>query len=312
MVSDMREYLLIAYGLLCCLPQLVQAGLEWDTRRINYVATLSEDKAEASFKFTNTGEHTVTINTSRTSCGCTTVILDKMEYDPGESGDITAVFAFGNRAGKQHKRITLRTSEPRDNDKPVVEDTHLYFRVTIPQPIKVRPRMVYWKPDEPHTPKAVRVTIDHEGPVNLTNVEVDGVAVSAEIKTVDEGKHYELIITPNPAETTPVQVQPDTQVAEGQVESGQPLPEPTKDKTVISFQAEFKEDVTRTYTVMARVMQAPTEKLGVSEKQPASEPVATTQPIRANSLTTVMKTLGSRDISEGQEAPADVIPSDQP
>ena len=121
----MRLSLLIICGLLCIAPYPVQAGLEWESQRVSFVASITDDKAEVSFAFTNTGEHPGTITSIRTSCGCTTATLDKKTYAPGpgnighpgtpdapgESGEITVIFAFGDRVGKQHKRITVRTSE---------------------------------------------------------------------------------------------------------------------------------------------------------------------------------------------------------
>lgn len=62
--------LIFAVTSILSMPAL--AGLEWETQRINYTASITDDKAEAVFKFTNTGEQPVTITSVRTSCGCTT------------------------------------------------------------------------------------------------------------------------------------------------------------------------------------------------------------------------------------------------
>ena len=155
--------LLFVAGLLLGGPVL--ADLEWQTQRINYTASIADDKAEVAFRFTNTGDLPVTIESVRTSCGCTTAKLDKHIYQPGETGEVTAVFAFGDRTGAQHKRITVKSSEPApgsspgsnsaegdsSESEPVVHEDYLYLKVTIPEPVKVRPRIVYRRPGEART-----------------------------------------------------------------------------------------------------------------------------------------------------------------
>jgi len=102
----------IAFGLTFAAALPALADLEWETQRINHTASIADDKAEVAFKFTNTGDKPVTIESVRTSCGCTTAELDKKTYAPGGSGKVTTTFAFGDRTGTQHKRITIRTSTP--------------------------------------------------------------------------------------------------------------------------------------------------------------------------------------------------------
>lgn len=295
-------------GLIC---STVFAGLEWDAHRINHTAAITDTKAEAAFTFTNTGDQPVTITSVRTSCGCTTTTLDKKIYVPGETGEVIAVFAFGDRTGRQHKRITVRTSEPSDDGKPIVEDIPLYLRVTIPQPIKVRPRMIYWKPDEPHGPKRVGITIKHDGPVTITNAQVEGDAVTTELKTIVEGKQYELIITPVSAEAISTQAPPKSQEAGAEVETDAVTPVLPEKRAVVSFQAEFTDDVTRTYSVMVRVMQSLADEAGGLELSQASGPLTVTPAANSSTQPVAVKLLGLPEASDQPGIKPDAAPADQ-
>ncbi len=101
-------------AMLMCLSVAVSAnaGLTWEQQHIKRVATAADEQAVAAFAFTNTGEDPVTIASVTTSCGCTTASLEKQTYAPGETGRIEATFTFGDRVGKQVKRITVKTDDP--------------------------------------------------------------------------------------------------------------------------------------------------------------------------------------------------------
>ena len=51
----------------------------------------------ASYVFTNSSGHAITISEIKTSCGCTTAELEKRIYQTGESGTINVVFDIGSR-----------------------------------------------------------------------------------------------------------------------------------------------------------------------------------------------------------------------
>ena len=278
-----RVLTLISVLIVCGITAPTWADLEWQTQRINYTVSIADDKAEVAFKFTNTGDRPVTIESVRTSCGCTTAKLDKQTYQPGESGEVTAVFAFGDRTGVQHKRITVKSSEPApapgsspgsspgsnsaegdsSESEPVVHEDYLYLKVTIPEPVKVRPRMVFWRVGEARAAKTVRVTLDDKQPIKLSLAGVEGDGVSAKLQPVEAGKQYELILTPTSKQPT---ASKPTEAEQASASSGPETAEPdTANKpaplsqtgpmrTMVVLKADFGDDVVRTYRVLARVM----------------------------------------------------------
>jgi hypothetical protein len=137
------------------------AELEFDQKEIVYSATFLDEKTEAIFRFTNTGNETVTLLNPTSSCGCTVPKLAKKEYLPGESGEIKAIFTYGSRVGVQRKRITVRTSNPG-------EETYLLTMVThIPEWVKVEPRVLRWKMAEAGGPQQIKVTVANPDKVSL-------------------------------------------------------------------------------------------------------------------------------------------------
>jgi len=137
------------------------AALEFDQTEIVHKAGLMEEKTEAIFRFTNTGDEAVVVSDPSSSCGCTVPKLAKKEYLPGETGEIHAVFTFGSRVGVQRKRITLRTESP-------TVETYLLTMVThIPSWVEIEPRVLRWKMSDPNAPRQVQVTISNPEKVQL-------------------------------------------------------------------------------------------------------------------------------------------------
>ncbi|MFO7724591.1 MAG: DUF1573 domain-containing protein [Oceanipulchritudo sp.] len=136
-------------------PLLLHAGLEWENETVDLKAGLADSRSEAVFRFTNTGEEPVTITRMTSSCGCTVPELEKRTYAPGEGGEITAVFTFGSREGRQEKRITV---ESRTEGETTTE--LLNFVTHIPRWGNLTPRLLRWGVDAEATAKEVRLRLD--------------------------------------------------------------------------------------------------------------------------------------------------------
>jgi len=124
---------------LLAVAQPAGAALVWRERVVEVKAAPLDEKVEAVWTFTNTGKTTVTIGFVQSSCGCTVPRLGKRAYAPGESGEIRAVFTFGEREGRQEKEITVPTDEP---GQPSYE---LTLKVDIPRLFEMNQRFVFWR-----------------------------------------------------------------------------------------------------------------------------------------------------------------------
>lgn len=130
------------------------AKLVFEETQVEKHATLLDEKAEAVFRFTNEGDQTVRVIKVQSSCGCTVPQLAKKEYAPGESGEITALFTFGSRQGRQQKRITVVTDEADQSF------TTLDFITHIPRWGEARPRLLRWIMGAEAEPKEARLTLE--------------------------------------------------------------------------------------------------------------------------------------------------------
>ncbi len=140
---------------------VAQAELVFEQKQIEHDASLMEERSEAVFEFVNEGKEPVRITKVASSCGCTVPQLEKNLYQPGESGEIRAIFTFGSRTGLQRKRITVQASGE-------TTEVHELFMVTrIPEWLKVSPRILRWRMDGEATPQEMTVEIPYPDTMNV-------------------------------------------------------------------------------------------------------------------------------------------------
>jgi hypothetical protein len=84
--------------------------MQWMDSVINSGTVLEGTKLEVVFRFKNTGEKPLVIESAQPSCGCT--IADKPEKPimPGQEGQIKAIFNSQGRTGANHKTITVHAN----------------------------------------------------------------------------------------------------------------------------------------------------------------------------------------------------------
>ncbi len=166
------------------------AKLEFESERQTFKSEIGATKQDAVFKFRNTGTETVSILEVKASCGCTTTALEKKEYAPGENGEIKATFNFGEREGRQMKTIHVTTSDPAQ------ASIELQMTVDIPQMLTIDNRMVQWKVGDPLESKKVTITVVGEQPIHVKQLVNRDKVFQTELKEVDPGRRYEVVITP--------------------------------------------------------------------------------------------------------------------
>jgi hypothetical protein len=171
-------------------------GLEWETKRISIVATPEQESAEAVFAFTNNGDQTVTVKSVRSSCGCTVTELEKKEYMAGETGEIKALFTFGNRTGAQRKTITVETDEA-DEAK-----TNLQLDVSIPELIRIRPFFVFWRKGETLEAKKIELRVSDPDLIKPVSIEANNDLFDAILDTTNDPSVFTVIITPRSTEAS--------------------------------------------------------------------------------------------------------------
>jgi len=130
------------------------AALAWDTLAIDRIAGLGTSSMEVVFHFRNSGDAPVIITSVQTSCGCTSVALDKGNYSPGQTGELKVTYYFAGQVGRQEKTVSVTTSDA--PDRPTV----LALRVKIPELVSVFPRLLWWSVGESPSEKQTAIVVD--------------------------------------------------------------------------------------------------------------------------------------------------------
>ncbi|MES2980984.1 MAG: DUF1573 domain-containing protein [Verrucomicrobiota bacterium] len=177
------------------LSSILQAGdlkFEKDLQEANI--SLKDSEVTREFKFTNTGSKEIKIKHVDPGCTCVTVefLNGKSTYAAGESGVLRATFKIDNAQGVVDKNILIWLAGDSD-EKPSSQVT---FRIHIPIAIALEPKTLNWDINSKPEPKFIRVNINYEKPVLVKAVKSSSENFTAEIVTVEEGKTYDIRVTP--------------------------------------------------------------------------------------------------------------------
>ena len=180
-------------------PLVASAGLKFDSLRNEIQGSLENNVYVSEFSFKNEGDTDVAIREYNATCSCMSAQVKggKLNYKPGESGVIVATFNLANFTGVVEKTLELWL-----NDDPVSKPSVvLTTNINIPIIIKVEPPTVRWETNAELTPKTITVTMNHDEPIKVLSAETTNPAYSLEVKTIEEGKKYEVEVTPKDLKT---------------------------------------------------------------------------------------------------------------
>lgn len=181
-------------GIWFALMALVQAGLDFPATLKEIHAPANAKIVPAEFEFTNRTEKPITVAKVNPTCSCIAVKIKdgKLEYAPGESGLIRAEFDMGNFSGTVDKVVAIWLDDDPE-DKPSLA---LTVRVHIPVLINLEPKTVKWEIGGKAEPQTIRITMNHTNPIRVIDAKSSSNDFKLEIKPVEEGKNYDLIVTP--------------------------------------------------------------------------------------------------------------------
>jgi len=104
--------------------------IQWLDSARNFGKISEGQKLSVSFRFKNTGNKPLVIQSVHPACGCTVADYPKEPIAPGQEGEITGEFNSDGREGQNHKEITVYTNT-------AVHTHNLVFDVDVvgkPQP----------------------------------------------------------------------------------------------------------------------------------------------------------------------------------
>jgi len=180
--------------------QLAWGAIQFEATTVSVKAGPEDESAEIDFKFSNTGDEQVIMSRIETNCDCLSVKVsggtqlpdDRRRYKPGESGIVRGTFKTGNSTGTAEQVVAIWV-EGDPKDKPSIQ---LVGKIEIPQLVLMEPKVLRWELGSELTTKRLTVTMDPKQPIKITGMDCSSKQFHAELKTLEEGKRYEVLVTP--------------------------------------------------------------------------------------------------------------------
>jgi hypothetical protein len=170
------------------------AGLDFARTFVEIHAPADAQSVTADFEFANRSGKEVVVKKYDAACSCMAVKIrdGKLRYQPGESGLLRAVFEMGNFSGTVDKTVALWLGDDPD-DSPSLT---LTVRVHIPVLVALEPKTLHWDLGGDPKPQVIRITMNDTNPIRVTAVHSSSPAFRPELKVLEEGRRYELSVTP--------------------------------------------------------------------------------------------------------------------
>ena len=170
------------------------AGLKFSEPVKDVKAPADAATVTESFEFKNLGDRPVTIAKADPTCSCLKVEISggKLKYAPGESGVVRVTFEMGNFSGVVEKMVALWIDDD-PADKP---SQSLTVRVHIPVLVGIEPKTVKWDTGGKATPQTIQIRMAEGQVIRVTGATSSTDAFTTEVKTLEEGKKYDVLVTP--------------------------------------------------------------------------------------------------------------------
>jgi hypothetical protein len=168
-------------------PRIKFAEPVFDFGRVEAGKIVSHD-----FAFTNIGDRVLIIQDVRPACGCTTVTNWAEPVPPGKSGNIPVLFNSSGMAGPIGKFLKVISNDPSE------PEVVLRFSATLWKPLDAIPAVAVFNfgPDfQTNQTRVIKIVSNQDEPVTLSEPVCTNQSFRAELKTVREGKEFELRLT---------------------------------------------------------------------------------------------------------------------
>jgi hypothetical protein len=167
-------------------PRIAFSTLSYDFGRAQ-----AGDLVKCEFVVTNIGTSTLELIDVRPGCGCTTAGTWQKQVQPGQTTSIPITFNSANFAGPVHKQVTVTCN---DTNRSV---TTLEIQGNVWKPIEITPLYVYFNLTadmETNEVRSVRIVSHLDAPITLSAPESSNKGFDLELKTIQPGKEFELLV----------------------------------------------------------------------------------------------------------------------
>jgi len=105
-------------------------------RVMDFGSVMQDSVIRGKIQFVNSGDTPVVISRVHTSCGCTAANLDKLEYQPGEAGEVDVQFNTKGFSGAVRKYVTISLTKGQPSN------TRVVLQAQIKTPIEIEPAFI--------------------------------------------------------------------------------------------------------------------------------------------------------------------------
>lgn len=194
----MRSLFALSLAILTVTLSLPQAkaekGFTFVKNRIEVTAAPNAKKITVPYLFENKTKRTIKIARYDSACSCLSAKVKggKLEYKPGEKGELKVDFELGSFSGVVEKTVLLWTTD----DGEETPSSVLTVALTIPVLFEVSPKTVFWDQNGDKKPKTVKLKVNHTDPIKILSHSGTNENFAYELKTIRDGWEYEIIVTP--------------------------------------------------------------------------------------------------------------------
>ncbi|MEM6915085.1 MAG: DUF1573 domain-containing protein [Verrucomicrobiota bacterium] len=169
--------------------QVRAGGLEFQPAFQIYRAEAGQKRVEVKFAVWNSGKEEVAIDRIVSGCECLSVEISKDPVPPESKAVITGVFDTEKLKGQSERKITVYLE---GRARPVFLTT----RIETEPVYTITEEMTSWEIGAPPETKRVEFRVVREEPVRILSAESKREEVSCEVVTIEEGRAYDLLLTP--------------------------------------------------------------------------------------------------------------------
>jgi hypothetical protein len=165
-------------------------GVTFERETFEFRASATAGVENFDLPFVNNSPYPVTILDVETSCSCLKVSVVQGLINPGEKGLVHCVFQAPDTLGLVQKSVILKTDR---SDHP---NQLAQVRIEVSGILQFVPNQISWEIGKAASEKILRITVADSAFVRVTKVECSQDVFECSLRTVHEGKEYELSVKP--------------------------------------------------------------------------------------------------------------------
>ena len=168
--------------------------IQFATPVYDFVRARQGDPVKYTYVFTNTGDQLLIVTNVQPQCGCTAAGDWTRQVEAGKTGSIPIQFNSAGYNGPVFKQVTVTCNDKRQTV------SFLQLKGTIYRPFEINPQVAVFNlpPDSEGGSMVVSITNNMEEPLTLSAPQSNNRAFTVELKTIEPGKGYQLLVSAVP------------------------------------------------------------------------------------------------------------------